>query len=97
MKKISKTNWISFGVLKLDLKMKLSALFVFVTLFTVHANDSYSQATKITLNMENVSIENIIDEIETSSFSTFFNEPEKLFQVAFSLIIFSTVLFGKHV
>ena len=31
------------------------------------------------------------------SFSIFFNEPEKLFQVAFSLINFSTVVLGKQV
>ena len=35
--------------------------------------------------------------IENKSFSIFFNEPEKLFQVAFSLTIFSTVVFGKQV
>ena len=31
------------------------------------------------------------------SFSIFTNEPEKLFQVAFSFINFSTVVFGRHV
>ena len=35
--------------------------------------------------------------IEIRLFSTFVNEPEKLFQVAFSLINFSTVDFGKQV
>ena len=39
----------------------------------------------------------LVDGIGNKLFSIFFNDPEKLFQVAFSLIIFSTVLFGKHV
>ena len=39
----------------------------------------------------------LVDGIGNKLFSIFFNDPEKLFQVAFSLIIFSTVLFGRHV
>ena len=38
-----------------------------------------------------------VDGIGNKLFSIFFNDPEKLFQVAFSLTIFSTVLFGRHV
>ena len=37
------------------------------------------------------------DGIDSSSFSTFFKDPEKLFQVAFSANIFFTVAFDKHV
>ena len=39
----------------------------------------------------------LIEGIGIKSFSIFFNDPEKLFQVDFSLIIFSTVDFGKQV
>ena len=39
----------------------------------------------------------LVDGIGNKLFSIFFNDPEKLFQVAFSLIIFSTVLLGRHV
>ena len=39
----------------------------------------------------------LIEGIVFKSSSTFLNEPEKLFQVAFSLINFSTVDFGKQV
>ena len=35
--------------------------------------------------------------IDNKSFSTFFNEPEKLFHVAFSFNIFSIVDFDKQV
>ena len=49
---------------KFDLKMKLSLLFLFSTILNLWANDSYSQKTRITLDMENTPIEKIIDEIE---------------------------------
>jgi hypothetical protein len=39
----------------------------------------------------------LIDGIDNKSFSVFFNDPEKLFHVAFSLSIFSTVDFDKQV
>ena len=39
----------------------------------------------------------LIDGIEIKSFSIFFNEPEKLFQVAFSSNSFFTVDFDKQV
>ncbi|GAA3563370.1 TonB-dependent receptor [Snuella lapsa] len=47
--------------------MKLSTLFLFVTLFTVQANTSYSQVTKISLKLENVKINQLIDVIESKS------------------------------
>ena len=39
----------------------------------------------------------LIDGTDAKFFSIFVSAPEKLFQVAFSLIIFSTVVLGKHV
>ena len=39
----------------------------------------------------------LIEGVDIKSFSIFLNDPEKLFQVAFSLTIFSTVDFGKQV
>ncbi|MCF4100777.1 SusC/RagA family TonB-linked outer membrane protein [Gillisia sp. M10.2A] len=47
--------------------MRLTLLFAFITLFTLHANSAYSQKTNVTLNLENVSIERLIDEIETKT------------------------------
>ncbi|MFD0990064.1 TonB-dependent receptor [Mariniflexile jejuense] len=54
-------------LLKFDLKMKLSALFIFVIFFTLHANTSYSQKAKISLNLNNVSVGQLIDEIESTT------------------------------
>ncbi|WP_242202766.1 TonB-dependent receptor [Aestuariivivens insulae] len=53
--------------LKFNLKMKLSVLFLLVTLFTVQANTSYSQVTKISLKLENVKVNQLIDVIESKS------------------------------
>ena len=52
-----------YPLLKYDLKVKISTLFIFVAILTMQAN-SYSQLTKITLDLENVSVERFIDETE---------------------------------
>ena len=54
-------------MLKLNLKMKISMLFMFLVLFTMQANSSYAQRTKITLNLQNVTVERFIDEIESKT------------------------------
>ncbi|WP_303318690.1 SusC/RagA family TonB-linked outer membrane protein [Flavivirga abyssicola] len=51
---------------KFDLKMKLTTLFLLVALFNVQAK-SYSQKAKISLDMDNVSITDVINEIESKS------------------------------
>ena len=52
---------------KIDLKMKLTLLLFFTAFLNLWANDSYSQKTKITIDVENASIDKIIDEIESST------------------------------
>lgn len=54
-------------MLKLSLKMKISMLFMFLVLFTMQANSSYAQRTKITLDLNNVTVERLIDEIESKT------------------------------
>ncbi|WP_299552466.1 TonB-dependent receptor [Seonamhaeicola sp.] len=56
-----------FLLLKFDLKMKLSSLFIIITAFGLHANSSYSQRTKISLDFDNISIGQLIDEIESTT------------------------------
>lgn len=67
MKKLLKTTRSPHPLLKLDLKMKLSALFIVTALFTIQANTSYSQKTKVSLDLEDVSVERLLDEIENST------------------------------
>ncbi|MGI9550519.1 MAG: carboxypeptidase-like regulatory domain-containing protein, partial [Aurantibacter sp.] len=54
-------------LLKFDLKMKLTTLLVITTLFGMHANDSYAQKTKVSLNVENVTVLDIFDDIESAT------------------------------
>lgn len=51
---------------KFDLKMKLTTLLLIVSLFKIQAN-SYSQNKKITLDLKNVTIEQVFNEIESLS------------------------------
>ncbi|WP_422082932.1 TonB-dependent receptor [Ulvibacterium sp.] len=64
MKKLPIASGFSFPELKFDLKMKLSVLFLFSSLFVLQANNSYAQRTKISLELQGVTIERLIDEIE---------------------------------
>jgi len=61
---------------KFDLKMKLTVYLFLITLFQIHAN-SYSQNTKITLELNNVSIENVLQTIENQSeFKFLYNDKD---------------------
>lgn len=54
--------------------MKISVFLFFVGVFQVFASGSYAQNTKLTLSMENASIEDVLAEIESQSeFNFFFN------------------------
>lgn len=52
---------------KFDLKMKISALLLFTCVFALQANESYSQNTKISVDLEDVTIERLIDDIESKT------------------------------
>lgn len=74
MKKLWKSGSIPSWKLKFDLKMKISFLFLIVMTFTLQANSGYSQNTKISLDMNNVTVAQVIDKIETNTeFKFIFN------------------------
>ena len=52
---------------KIPIAMRITLLFLFLLIFQLHAEQSYSQKTKISLNMRNESIENILQAIEKKS------------------------------
>src|SRR5680860_910922 len=52
--------------LKVSLKMKLTVLFTIVSLFQIQAN-TYSQSKKISLDMPNATVQEVIQEIESLS------------------------------
>ena len=63
-----------FGVLKFDLKMKLTSVLLFLCLFQINAN-TYSQKTKLSLDIENKSIESVLfDTVEKETDFKFFYE-----------------------
>ena len=62
---------------KSNLKMKLSILFIWVSFFTMQAN-TYGQRTNINLTVHNVSVEQIIDKIESSTPFKFFYQVENV-------------------
>ena len=74
MKKRSNAWGVRPWTIKFDLKMKLSLLFLFTTIFALKANSSYSQNTKVSLDLNNVTIAEAIDEIEANTeFKFLFN------------------------
>ena len=81
MKKALTLGGLSPLLLKFDLKMKLSILFLIISLFQLQANESYAQKTKISLNLQNVRLEQVLDEIESlSEFKFIYKDSEVDYQ-----------------
>jgi len=76
MKKLP-NNWdLSLFSLKFTLKMKLTTFLIIITMFNVQANN-YAQTKKITLNLNNVSINEALNKIEhLSEFKFLFNRKD---------------------
>lgn len=74
MKKPLKSKHKSLGLLKFDLKMKISLLLFLTAMFSLQANNAYSQNTKVSLHMTNATVSQVIDEIESkTAFKFIFN------------------------
>jgi TonB-linked SusC/RagA family outer membrane protein len=54
-------------LLKLNLKMKLSVLIIALTFFSMQANESYGQLTKLSLNVIDITVVDLIEQIESTS------------------------------
>jgi TonB-linked SusC/RagA family outer membrane protein len=67
MKKRLQSYEIPLRKFNIDLKMKLTFLFILITTFAIHADPTYSQGTKISIHMEHVTIFEVFDEIESST------------------------------
>ena len=77
MKNIYKHGVKTLGASKFDLKMRLTTLLLFLALFQVQAN-TYSQNTKITLNLVEVSVGDVLDEIESLTKFKFFLDTKQV-------------------
>ncbi|CAM4345578.1 TonB-dependent receptor [Zobellia roscoffensis] len=73
MKKLFNSRGVRLCTLKLSLKMKLTVLFTIISFFQIQAN-TYSQTKKISLNMPDATVQEVIQEIEElSDFKFLFN------------------------
>jgi hypothetical protein len=57
----------SFHAAKILKVMKISLALLFIAAMQLYAGNTYSQTAKLTLNMQDASIENVLDEIEQQS------------------------------
>lgn len=69
---------LSFIILKkIPLCMRLTAIMLFVCIGLAYASDSYSQSTTLTLNVNNKTVQEVLDEIEKQSeFRFFYNNKQ---------------------
>ena len=63
MKKKSKNDGMQFSLFKIDLKLKLTTLLLLVAIFNSRA-DTYAQKTKVSLELNNTTVEKVIETIE---------------------------------
>lgn len=74
MKKPPKSEGVHSWHLNYDIKMKLSLLFFLIVSFLMQANSSYAQKTKISIDRENSTVREVLDDIEaTTEFKFLFN------------------------
>lgn len=74
--KEKKKGALSLNLFNFGLKMKLTTILLIVSLFKIQAN-TYSQNTKITLNLQNASLEQVFNEIEAKTeFRFLYNNDE---------------------
>ncbi|MGY0426510.1 MAG: TonB-dependent receptor plug domain-containing protein, partial [Polaribacter sp.] len=97
MKKVLKLKKIASFPLKFDLKMKLTTFLLIATLFQLRAEISHGQKIKVTLNLEKVSMEKVLNEIESQTdFKFFYNYNEinykKIVSVSANKELLSSVL-----
>ncbi len=77
MKKPNKLWRISIST-KFDLKMKLTTLLLLAVLIQLNANTTYSQNTRITLNMTGATVEDVLTEIESMTEFKFFVDTKRI-------------------
>ncbi|MCB4808207.1 TonB-dependent receptor [Tamlana sp. 62-3] len=65
---------------ELSLKMKLTYILLFFALFQIQANNTFSQNVKVTLNCNNMPIEEVLTEIENKTEFKFLYEKDVFFK-----------------
>ncbi|MDO6739112.1 TonB-dependent receptor [Wenyingzhuangia sp. 2_MG-2023] len=78
MKKKDNLKGHRYAFLQFDLKMKISLLFLVISVFQIQAKNSYSQNKKVTLEEDSATILQIIQKIESSTDYSFFYSKEEI-------------------
>ena len=74
--------------IKLNLKMRITTILLLVSLFQLHANDSYAQKTKVSLNYTNVTLETVFNKIESiTDFKFIYKDKEIDYNQKVSIIV----------
>jgi TonB-linked SusC/RagA family outer membrane protein len=76
MKKNFNQQKLGKTLFKFDLKMKLTTLLLFTAVLGLYANDGYAEKTKVSLDVENATVQEIIDNIESSTKFNFIYDTE---------------------
>ena len=77
MKNFTRVKALSLAKFQFHLKMKMTTLLLIIVLFQVNANNNYAQRTKISVDLRNVPIEQVLDKIESiTNFEFFVNVQE---------------------
>lgn len=77
MKKTLELMAVLCPVIKFNLKMKFTSILLLISLFQVYAN-TYSQNTKISLDLKGVKVEKVLSEIEKLTDFKFFIDTQKI-------------------
>ena len=67
MKKLPNLIRFEQPFLKFDLKMKLTVLFLLTSITFIHANDSFGQLNKLSLNVHQLTTADVLDKIENTT------------------------------
>lgn len=67
MQKIFRIKKRTSLLMQFDLKMKLTTLFLIVSIFQLQAAGTYAQKTKVSIDLKNVSLGTVLDKIESLS------------------------------
>ncbi len=78
MKKLNTREWFCRIIPKFDLKMKFTLFFLLIALFQVQANSGYSQKTRISLNLNEASLSEVLAKIEDQTEFKFFYKNEEV-------------------
>ncbi len=77
MKKLTNSRYVFWDILQLNQKMKIATVILIFSLLKIQAN-TYSQTTKMSITLENTSVQGVLDEIERKTEFKFLSNPNEV-------------------